>query len=128
MKMTIQQLMQDMNMSRYRSSKISGIPWATLAAIYSEKTHLDRRGAETLSKLSKARGLSIEELLELESEPAESVSDAKPDKKTYLETGLSESIQNQLKITNRTRRSRFCILIAYLMNYMEPLTPTLGLD
>jgi hypothetical protein len=42
MKMTIQQLMQDMNMSRYRSSKISGIPWATLAAIYSEKTHLDR--------------------------------------------------------------------------------------
>jgi len=97
MKMTIQQLMQDMNMSRYRLSKISGIPWATLADIYSGKTHLDRCGAGTLSKLSKALGLSIEKLLELESEPAESASDGKPNKKTYLETGLSNSIQNAIK-------------------------------
>lgn len=95
--MTIQQLMQNMNMSRYRLSKISGIPWATLADIYSGKTHLDRCGAGTLSKLSKALSLSIEELLELESEPTESVSDGKPNKKTYLETGLSNSIQKAIK-------------------------------
>ncbi|HCA28689.1 MAG TPA: hypothetical protein DEP23_03465 [Ruminococcaceae bacterium] len=90
--MTIQQLMQDMKMSRYRLSKISGIPWATLADIYSGKPQLDRCGAGTLSKLSKALGLSIEELLELESEPTKSISDGKTDKKTYLGTGLSESI------------------------------------
>ncbi|MDF2474133.1 MAG: transporter [Anaerocolumna sp.] len=36
--MIIQQLMQDMQISRYRLSKISGIPWATLADIYSGKT------------------------------------------------------------------------------------------
>lgn len=95
--MTIQQLMQDMKMSRYRLSKISGIPWATLADIYSGKTHLDRCGAGTLSKLSKALGISIEELLELESEPAESTSNGKPNKKIYLETGLSESIQKAIK-------------------------------
>ncbi|WIV13675.1 helix-turn-helix transcriptional regulator [Proteiniborus sp. MB09-C3] len=95
--MTIQQLMQDMNMSRYRLSKISGIPWATLADIYSGKTHLHRCGAGTLSKLSKALGLSIEELLELESEPAESTPDGKPNKKTYLEIGLSSSIQKAIK-------------------------------
>lgn len=53
-------------MSRYRLSKISGIPWATLADIYSGKTHLNRCGAGTLSKLSKAFGLSIEGLLEIE--------------------------------------------------------------
>ncbi|MFV0241061.1 MAG: helix-turn-helix domain-containing protein [Lacrimispora sphenoides] len=95
--MTIQQLMQDMNMSRYRLSKISGIPWATLADIYSGKTHLDRCGAGTLSKLSKALGLSIEGLLELESEPIETAPDGKPNKKTYLETGLSSSIQKAIK-------------------------------
>ncbi len=97
MKMTIQQLMQDMKMSRYSLSKISGIPWATLADIYSGKTQLNRCGAGTLSKLSKALGFSIEELLELKSEPAESTSDGKPNRKTYLETGLSESIQKAIK-------------------------------
>lgn len=84
-------------MSRYRLSKISGIPWATLSDIYSGKTHLDRCGAGTLSKLSKTLGLSIEKLLELESEPTESTSDGKPNRKTYLETGLSESIQKAIK-------------------------------
>lgn len=95
--MTIQKLLQDMNISRYRLSKISGIPWATLADIYSGKTHLDRCGAGTLSKLSKALGLPIEELLQLETEPARNASDGKPNRKTYLETGLSESIQKTIK-------------------------------
>ncbi|WP_460644164.1 helix-turn-helix domain-containing protein [Lacrimispora brassicae] len=86
MKMTIQQLMQYMKMSRYRLSKISGIPWATLADIYSGKTHLNWCGAGMISRLSKAIGPSIEELLELESEPAESASDGSPNRKTYLGT------------------------------------------
>lgn len=84
-------------MSRYRLSKISGIPWATLADIYSGKTHLHRCGAGTLSKLSKALGLSIEKLLELESEPAINSWDGKPKQKTYLEAGLSESVQKAIK-------------------------------
>jgi len=95
--MTIQQLMQDMQMSRYRLSKISGIPWATLADIYSGKTNLKRSGAGTLSKLSKALGLSIEELLALETGPEKNTADGKPNRKTYLETGLSENIEKAIK-------------------------------
>ncbi|SNS88410.1 Cro/C1-type HTH DNA-binding domain-containing protein [Anaerovirgula multivorans] len=95
--MTIQQLLQDMQMSRYRLSKISGIPWATLADIYSGKTHLNRCGAGTLSKLSKTLGLSIEELLALETEPKKNTAAGKPNIKTYLETGLSESVQKAIK-------------------------------
>ncbi len=95
--MTIQQLMKDLQMSRYRLSKISEIPWATLADIYSGKTQLDRCSAGTLSKLSKALGLSIEELLALETEQEKGTSDGKPNGKTYLETGLSESIQESIK-------------------------------
>lgn len=93
--MTIQQILQDMKMSRYRLSKISGIPWATLADIYSGKTHLDRCGAGTLSKLSRALGLSIADLLALESELEKYTVSGKPDKRHYLETGLSENIQKQ---------------------------------
>jgi len=96
MKMTIQQLLQEMQMSRYRLSKISGIPWATLADIYSGKTHLDRCGAGTLSKLSKILGRSIEELLALETDPEKTTS-GKPENKTYLEAGLSESVQKAIK-------------------------------
>jgi hypothetical protein len=70
---------------------------ATLADIYTGKTHLDRCGAGTLSKLSKAIGLSIEGLLELESKPTENAPDCKPNKKTYLEAGLSSSIQKAIK-------------------------------
>lgn len=95
--MTIQQLLQNMQMSRYRLSKISGIPWATLADIYSGKTHLNRCGAGTLSKLSKTLGISIEELLALETEPEKNTADGKPNIKTYLETGLSESVQKAIK-------------------------------
>lgn len=84
-------------MSRYRLSKISGIPWATLADIYSGKTNLKRCGAGTLSKLSKALGLSIEELLALEIVPEKNTTDGKPNSKTYLETGLSENIEKAIK-------------------------------
>lgn len=84
-------------MSRYRLSKISGIPWATLADIYSGKTHLDRCGAGTLSKLSQVLGISIEELLALETVPEKSTASGKPDKKTYLEAGLSESVKKAIK-------------------------------
>lgn len=95
--MTIQQLLQDMQMSRYYLSKISGIPWTTLADIYSGKTLLDRCSAETLSKLSKALDISIEELLNLETESEKSTVSGKPNKKSYLEIGLSESVNKAIK-------------------------------
>lgn len=95
--MTIQQLMQDMQISRYRLSKISGIPWATLADIYSGKTDLNRCSARTLSKLSKALDVTIEELLTTEKEPMNKTADGKPRNKTYLETGLPGGIQKAIQ-------------------------------
>lgn len=97
MKMTIQQLMQDMQISRYRLSKISGIPWATLADIYSGKTDLNRCSARTLSKLSQALDVTIEELLAMETEPINKTADGKPINKTYLETGLPGGIQKAIE-------------------------------
>lgn len=97
MRMTIQQLLRDKKISRYRLSKLSGVPWATLADIYSGKTRLNRCAKGTLSKLAKTLDLSIEELLELKTLPEKSTDTGKPNKKTYLETGLPESIQKAIE-------------------------------
>jgi len=95
--MTIQNLVRDMQMSRYRLSKNSGIPWATLSDIYSGKTQLDRCSAATLLKLSRALGVSIEDLLKLETVREEDITLGKIEKKNYLETGLSNSVQQAIK-------------------------------
>lgn len=83
-------------MSRYRLSKASGVPWDAVSDIYSGKTRLNSCDMETLFKLSKALGLSVEELKKLEAEPEISTADGKPDEKTYLETGLPASIQKAI--------------------------------
>ncbi len=95
--MTLQQLLKDMQISRYRLSKTSGIPWATLADICSGKTNLNRCGAGTLAKLSKTLGISIEELLALEIEAEKNTAIGKPQTKTYLEADLSESVQKAIE-------------------------------
>lgn len=61
--MTIEELLKKKGLSRYRLSKESGVPWATLSDICSGKTIFERCNAATLAKLSKVLEISIEELL-----------------------------------------------------------------
>lgn len=94
--MTIGELLEEKGLSRYRLSKISGVPWATLADICSGKTKFERCSAMTLSKLSKALGISIEELILLET-GTDMDKAGKPQNKAYLETGLPESLKKALE-------------------------------
>ena len=59
----IQTLMQKKNMTKYRLSKSSGIPYTTLTDICSGKAQLEKCSAETIYKLSKELGVSMETLL-----------------------------------------------------------------
>ena len=93
--MTIGELLEEKGLSRYRLSKISGVPLATLADICSGKTKFERCSAMTLSKLSKTLGISIEELILLET-GSDMDKDGKPQNKAYLETGLPESLKKAL--------------------------------
>jgi DNA-binding Xre family transcriptional regulator len=90
--MTIMELLKEKGLSRYSLSKYSGIPWATLSDLCSGKTSLNRCTGQTLSKLSEALDLSIEEILELSAEPSDVSKDGKPTDKTYLETNLSQHL------------------------------------
>ena len=62
--MLIQTLLQKKNMSVYRLSKESGIPYATVNDICNGKTELGKCSAGTVYKLAKALGTTMEELVE----------------------------------------------------------------
>ena len=94
-KMTLVGLIQEKGFSRYRLSKISGVPWATLSDICSGRTKFERCSAATLSKLSKALDISMEDLMLLETGNSMD-EEGKPINKEYLETGLPESLQHSL--------------------------------
>ena len=60
--MVIDDLLQERNMTRYRLAVTAGIPHATLNDICSGKTRLEKCSAETVYKLAKALGVSMEPL------------------------------------------------------------------
>lgn len=90
--MTITQIIKEKGFSRYSLSKTSGVPWATLADICSGKTSLRRCSASTLMKLSKPLGLSLEEILALDTNPHGDRKQGKPADKSYLEINLSPAL------------------------------------
>lgn len=61
--MMIAELLGSKNMTLYQLSKNSGVPYTTVNDIYHGRTSLDKCTAETVYKLSKELGLSMEELL-----------------------------------------------------------------
>ncbi len=62
--MTVNDLMEEKNMTKYRLSKNSGIPYTTVNDICSGRAQLGKCSAETIYRLSKELGVSMEALLE----------------------------------------------------------------
>ncbi len=61
--MTISEMMLEKNYSVYKLSKNSGVPYTTLNDICSGKAKLQKCSAETVFKISKELGVSMEQLL-----------------------------------------------------------------
>ena len=64
MRMSINEIIDQSGMTKYRIAKLSGIPHATLNDLCSGKTHIEKCSGETLYRLSKTLQLPIEQLLE----------------------------------------------------------------
>ena len=62
--MIIEDLLEKRNITKYRLAVQAGIPHTTLTDICSGKTRLEKCSAETVYKLAKARGVSMELLTE----------------------------------------------------------------
>lgn len=96
MKMTIQQLLREKDMTRYELSKQSGVPWTVLSDIWSGKTTLEQCDTGTLSKLAAALNIPMEQLQTLTVESARSP-DGKPKNRSYLERDLPASLEKALR-------------------------------
>ena len=61
--MLINEKLEKINMTKYRLSKDSGVPQATINDICSGKADLEKCSAGTLYKIAKVLGISIESIL-----------------------------------------------------------------
>ena len=86
--MMINRLLEKRNMTKYRLAVDAGIPHATLNDICSGKTKLEKCSAETVYKLAKALGVTMEMLTEDGIRAAER-------ERTY-EHGLPDYLQHDL--------------------------------
>ena len=62
--MLINEKLEKINMTKYRLSKDSGVPQATINDICSGKADLEKCSAGTLYKIAKVLGISIESILD----------------------------------------------------------------
>lgn len=86
--MIIEELLAKKDMTKYRLSMLSGIPHATLSDICSGKTKLEKCSAETVYKLAKELGVSMELLTE------EGI--RQTERKQSYEYGLPDYLQHDL--------------------------------
>ncbi len=94
--MRFEDLIRERGFSRYRLSKVSGVPWSTLADIYSGKTSISRCNASTLMKIAKALDVSMEEMLQIDNSPLQNEPILAPKDKSYLEINLPDSLQEAI--------------------------------
>ena len=64
MNMNINEILKQTGMTKYRLSKLSGVPHATLNDLCSGKSRIEKCSAETVYKLSKTLHISMEVLIE----------------------------------------------------------------
>ena len=62
--MTINEILAERGMTKYRLAKLSGVPHSTLSEICSGKASIEKCSVETLYKISKVLKVSMESLIE----------------------------------------------------------------
>ena len=62
--MSLSELLEQKHISKYRLSKESGVPQATISDIYTGKTKIQKCSAETIYRIAKALSVSMESLVE----------------------------------------------------------------
>ena len=91
--MEINKLLQEKGLTKYRLSVLSGVPHATLSDLCNGKTSIGKCSVETIYKLAKALGVSMETLVEDAFKPKPTGEELR--EKSY-EYGLPEYLQRDL--------------------------------
>ena len=59
----LNRLLREKNMTKYRLSKESGVPYTTIQDICTGKTQIEKCAADTVFKIAKALGMTMDELI-----------------------------------------------------------------
>ena len=90
--MTINELLREEKISKYRLSRVSGVSYTTINDICTGKTRIEKCSAETIYKIAKVFSISMEELIkdaveEVSQSTGEFIEHILKDRK-YMETYL----------------------------------------
>ena len=90
--MTINEIILEKGMTKYRLAKLSGVPHTTLNDICNGKTRIEKCSVETIYKLAQVLSVSMEYLIESSFELRDSASE----RERSFEYGLPEYLQYDL--------------------------------
>lgn len=90
--MTINQIINDRGITKYRLAKLSGVPHATLNDICNGKTKIEKCSAETIYKLAQVLSVSMEYLIE----NSIKIREKQYERERSYEYGLPEYLQHDL--------------------------------
>lgn len=93
--MSLQAKLNELNMTKYTLSKISGIPKTTILDLCAGRSAIERCSAKTVWQLAKALNLSMEDIMLLDT--AGYGADGLPSDKSYHECGLPEYLSESLE-------------------------------
>ena len=99
--MNINYYLEEKGMTKYRLSKLSGVPHATLNDLCSGKTRIEKCSAETLYKIAKTLQVSMEMLIEDEITCSIEKIEIQTIREDSYEFGLPEYLQNDLDAYKR---------------------------
>lgn len=95
--MDLQGYLDNRNITKYRLSKISGVPKTTIIDICSGKSSMQKCTARTVQQLAKALGCTMEFILSLDVAEDYDRESGLPKHKNYLERGLPAYLQSSLE-------------------------------
>lgn len=110
--MTINELLREEKISKYRLSRVSGVPYTTINDICTGKTRIEKCSAETIYKIAKVFSISMEELIK---DAVEEVSESTGE---FIEHILRDRkyMETYLYIRDEEKKSRE-ILIEFTEEY-----------
>ncbi len=93
--MNLQTILTEKQMTMYRLSKVSGVAKTTVIDICSGKSSIGGCNADTVLRLSRALGCTMEELMTIDNSEYDK-NTGKPKDDSYLEKGLPEYLSKSL--------------------------------
>lgn len=95
--MTLQNFLDQKNITKYHLSKISGVPKTTIIDICAGKSAIGKCSAKTIQQIASALKCSMEEIMQLDEPERLDPETGHPENKEYLECGLPPYLQKSIK-------------------------------